>query len=325
MRRGLAHPIWTHIPAVAALVTLIVYVAAAGKLPASAPIHFSANGTPNDYGSPWLAIGLAIGLSIFYLALSFFADDIWARQEKAKAFNWLSLLDELVVGSLVGITLGYVGFVKNSSSVFHFPWITLLVAAGSSLALGVFLEAVRPFRPQTAQIATEDVKDFKVELEKCIDLDRKAPFVYWEAQNPFYMNLLAVLLPLIMFISAAVTLFSQWWVSLVLIVVGMPFVMFYGGMRVVVSRDDLSVRYGIPGIRVLHLKMSDISQAEIMSFAPLKDFGGYGIRFNGKMWAYYLRGSRGVRITAKNGEVRLIGSDHPERLLATIQAVTSTR
>lgn len=325
MRRGLAHPIWTHIPAVAALVTLIVYVAAAGKLPARAPIHFDTHGVPNDYGSPWLAIGLAIGLSVLYTALSFFIDEIWARQEKAKAFNWLSLLDELTVGWLAGLTLGYVSFVKSDSSVFHFPWITSLVATGSCLVLGVLLEAARPFKPHMAQIATEDVNDFKVELEKHINPDSKTPFVYWEAQNPFYMNLLAVLLPLIMFISAAVTLFSTWWVSLVLIVTGMPFIMFYGGMRVVVSRDDLSVRYGIPGIRVLHLKMSDISQAEIMSFAPLRDFGGYGIRFNGKIWAYYLRGSRGVKITARNGEVRLIGSDHPERLLATIQAATGTR
>jgi len=72
---------------------------------------------------------------------------------------------------------------------------------------------------------------------------------------------------------------------------------------------------------VLKLKTADIASAEIMQFAPLGDFGGYGIRYNGKMTAYYLRGSRGVKITTQKGKKYLIGSDRPEHLLAVINAV----
>ena len=62
-----------------------------------------------------------------------------------------------------------------------------------------------------------------------------------------------------------------------------------------------------------------------MEYAPLKDFGGYGIRFGKGMKAYILRGTRGVKITTLNGKKYLVSSDHPERLLAVLQMVTGER
>ena len=67
------NPLWTHIPAVGALLTLIIYLAAAGPLPASAPVHFGVGGQPDSYGSPWMTFGLTIGLSLFFILLSAFS------------------------------------------------------------------------------------------------------------------------------------------------------------------------------------------------------------------------------------------------------------
>ena len=66
-----------------------------------------------------------------------------------------------------------------------------------------------------------------------------------------------------------------------------------------------------------------IAEAGLHEFAPLKDFGGYGIRFNREMKAYYLRGTRGVLLTTTGGKKYLVGSDHPERLLAVLQAMNA--
>jgi hypothetical protein len=78
------------------------------------------------------------------------------------------------------------------------------------------------------------------------------------------------------------------------------------------------------GIRVLHLKTSEITGAELYEFSPLKDFGGYGIRINREMTAYYLRGNRGVKITRTRGKAVLIGSDRPEALYTVIQSIAGS-
>jgi hypothetical protein len=44
MRIRLIHPLWTHIPAVAVFIAMIVYISAAGSLPAEAPVHFKQMG-----------------------------------------------------------------------------------------------------------------------------------------------------------------------------------------------------------------------------------------------------------------------------------------
>jgi hypothetical protein len=49
-----------------------------------------------------------------------------------------------------------------------------------------------------------------------------------------------------------------------------------------------------------------------------------GIRSNGQMKAYFLRGSTGVKITTLNDKQYLIGSDHPDELNAVLKAVVKT-
>src|SRR5512136_175901 len=97
-KRVLIHPLWTHLPAIAALLIMIGYLIFSSPLPAQAPVHFGFNGVADAYGSPWLFLGVTLGISLFFIGLSVFMDDLWARQEKKKSFNWFSLLDEIVVG-----------------------------------------------------------------------------------------------------------------------------------------------------------------------------------------------------------------------------------
>ena len=91
--KKIIHPLWTHIPPVAALLVLAVYIIGAGQLPATAAVHFGKGGLPDSFGSPWMVFGLTIGLSVLYILISVLIDELWARQEKSKKFNWLSLMD----------------------------------------------------------------------------------------------------------------------------------------------------------------------------------------------------------------------------------------
>jgi hypothetical protein len=319
MKNRIIHPLWTHLPAVAAIVYFIIRIIIDGPFSASAPLHFNFQGEPDSYGSPWLVFGLALGLSLFYLVLSIALDEIWARQEKAKTFNWLSLFDDIVVGLLVGMSLGNIAFLKSGASLFHFPWVYFGLTAGITTLTAILLEQARPFRAGPQQAASQDITSIEREYEKRAKENK--PFIYWESQNPLYVTLLTIILPLILLAGAVINWFSQPWASLLLLVVGLLLIIPYGGLRTVITQHDITVRFGLPGIRVLRLKITDIANLEVKEFAPLRDFGGYGIRFNGRTTAYYMRGNRGVKLVLANGKEYLIGSDHAEQLLAIIRVM----
>jgi hypothetical protein len=321
MKLKLSHPLWTHLPSVTALVIFIIYLITSDTLPNRAPIHFNFSGEPNGYGSPWLAFGLTIGLSVFFILLSIFLDTLWAKQEKTKTFNWLSLLDEIVVGALVGVNLGYLAFLNDKgTTTFDFPWIYLLAFGGGAAALAVILEKIRPFHPYMGKAIVPPDNTFKDSLTHY--LKGNSPFVYWDYQNPFYISLLTLVLPLILLIAAVLTWFSEPWASLLLGVVGILLIIPHGGQRTIVTRSDVTVHWGILGFKVLRLKNADFALVEIHEFSPLKDFGGYGIRFNREMKAYFLRGTKGVKLTTNEGKKYLIGSDNADRLIAVINAVS---
>ena len=323
MKNKLIHPLWTHLPAIAVLIILLVYIGKAGPFPAEVPIHFSAGGIVNNYGSPWLAFGITIGLSIGYIVLSVFLDELWARQESAKTFNWLSLLDDFVVGTMAGIEFGYLAFLRSGADTFSFPWFYLVLTGSITIVLAVVLELIRPFSPRPGHLAAQDTSTLDNEL--AIQLKDNAAFVYWESQNPLYITLLTTIIPLIMFAVAFISAYSQIWVSVIMLIAGILLILPYGGQRTLVTRNEIGVRFGIPGFRVLRLKLQDITAIELHDFSPLKDFGGYGIRFNSEMKAYFQRGTRGVKLTTSSGKKYLIGSDHPEHLFAVIRAVNENK
>ena len=320
MKIRLIHPLWTHLPALAALLLAVGYIIAAGPLPAEVPVHFDINGQPDNYGSPWLVLGITLGFSVFFILLSVFIDELWARQESRKSFNWLCFLDELTVGLMCGVNIGYLEMLDAGESVFNYPWSYILIVAGSATVLAVILEVLRPYRPAPSQVAEGDVSALEAEIGQ--RLKGSQPFVYWDSQNPGYVTLLTTALPLVMLASAALTWSGPQWVTWILIATGLLLFLPYGGQRVLVTREGITVRWGVFGFKVLKIRADEIDTAELHRFSPLKDFGGYGIRFNREMKAYYLRGGIGVKLALQNGKKYLIGSDTPESLLAVVKAVS---
>jgi hypothetical protein len=321
MKTKLVHPLWTNLPSIAAFVALIAGIIVSSPLPGRAPTHFGFDGKPNAYGSPWLAFGLTIGISILFIILSIFLDEAWARQEKTKTFNWFSLMDDIVVGAMVGISLGYLAFLRRGDTSFSFPWEYLGMVGGAATMLAILFELARPYRHYRGKIVEHEKEPLQSDIIQRIKED--STFFYWDYQNPFYYTIFTIVVPLVMLFAGIVSWFSQPWVSVLLIIVGILMATLYGGQRILVTRQNITVRWGIIGIRVLRLKMAEITGVEAHDFSPLKDFGGYGIRANREMSGYFLGGTHGVKLTTANNKKYLIGSDNPDRLAAVISAISS--
>jgi hypothetical protein len=240
-------------------------------------------------------------------------------RKKARLSTWLSLLDDVTVAALVAVQITYVNMLASSNHVYPFPWLLTVIVAALAAGFAIVLEMLRPHRRYEFSLAIEDVRQVKVEVSKIVRAGR--PLAYWETQNPAYSSALAVVVPLLM-VVVAVTAWSEVpWLSVLLALVGLALTLIYGGFRTLVTRETVTMRMGIWGIPLLNLNTADITSAELHSFAPLKDFGGYGIRFNKEMKAYFLRGNRGVKLTTRAGRKYLIGSDHSERLAAVISTI----
>jgi hypothetical protein len=93
-----------------------------------------------------------------------------------------------------------------------------------------------------------------------------------------------------------------------------------GGFRVSVTPERLHLRSGLAGLPLLRLPITEIRTAESLRFSPLADFGGWGIRRNREMLAFFLEGDTGVKLTTRKGKRYLIGSARPERLVSVIRA-----
>jgi hypothetical protein len=57
---------------------------------------------------------------------------------------------------------------------------------------------------------------------------------------------------------------------------------------------------------------------EALTYRPIKDFGGWGVRWAARGIVYNARGKRGVRMVLASGERVLVGSQRAEDLARAI-------
>lgn len=68
------------------------------------------------------------------------------------------------------------------------------------------------------------------------------------------------------------------------------------------------------------IRFDDIASAENVQYRPIRDYGGWGIRFSRNGMAYNMSGDRGVALKLKNGKRVLIGSQRSAELATAINS-----
>ncbi|SDM84040.1 hypothetical protein SAMN04487949_2765 [Halogranum gelatinilyticum] len=124
------------------------------------------------------------------------------------------------------------------------------------------------------------------------------------------------------------------WAFLILVllptaIVGGPFGALVGGavalfvwslrLTTEVREDALYVRFFPFHVSEKRIPWSDVAAAEAVRYRPLRDYGGWGIRFAKGRLAYNVRGSEGVRLTRPGERELLVGSQEPYELARAIR------
>ncbi len=108
-------------------------------------------------------------------------------------------------------------------------------------------------------------------------------------------------------------------VLVILIAIGFPTLFYLMKLITIVRTDGLFIRY-IPFVN-RKIELSDITHCEVLTYRPIRDYGGWGIRRARKGRAYNVSGNRGVQLELLAGERLLIGSQRADELAKAIKSM----
>lgn len=67
------------------------------------------------------------------------------------------------------------------------------------------------------------------------------------------------------------------------------------------------------------IPLGEIHAVRAVTYSPIRDYGGWGIRRGARGWAYNVSGNRGVEIEMADRRHLMVGSQQPEELARAIE------
>ena len=113
-------------------------------------------------------------------------------------------------------------------------------------------------------------------------------------------------------------------VLVALLDVGLIALFLVAHLRTEVRGDGLYLRYFPFHLSFRPIPLDRVTAVEAVTYRPLRQYGGWGIRWARKGRAYNPTGDRGVKLTYVDGRHLLIGSQRPEELAAAIKPLLRT-
>jgi hypothetical protein len=116
---------------------------------------------------------------------------------------------------------------------------------------------------------------------------------------------------------------EDWLMLLVLFFAGLlfPALMLSVKLTVEVRPDGLFLRFRPIHRRFLDLGLDKVIEVRTRTYSPLREFGGWGIRYGRGGTAYNMNGNQGVELTYARNRHVLIGSDRALELENSIRLV----
>jgi len=296
---------WGFIPSLLLLAASIVILLLMADAPRW-PLHFTADGTPNRYGSSrelWSLVTLQIFLILAMACL----DEGMTMLRK-----WQFHIAGAIAGFLSGVFGAAIFYSYHVGHTNHKePYILFGVLGFGVLAAlcSWLLESIRRYPQETHP---------SVRVSSLPDLTSKNWF-YWEHVNPAWLNwmLLFVLIGI-----ASISLTTPNFSILPIILIGAVTIPLIGGIYFTLTPQQLNIRFGWLKIPVLKLKTANIKTVETLEINPLRDFGGWGIRYGIKTGWGFILGSSCVRLETLSGRKITISLTNPDQVVRIIRQQT---
>ena len=135
--------------------------------------------------------------------------------------------------------------------------------------------------------------------------------------------------------------FTQWWLWVILlsfpiisfgpfdentininyVLIGffIPFLFYLFELRLKVSAEGLHYQFFPFHLKSHIIKLEDIEKFKAMEYSPLKEYGGWGIKYGFKGKAYNVSGNKGVKIFLNNGTNIMFGSQKNSELAKALK------
>ena len=142
--------------------------------------------------------------------------------------------------------------------------------------------------------------------------------VFSEVQSgsrPMIYAILAFMVLLAIIEYIVVPVGAKMAVSLIMsIILGLVATMLFGfNLETKIDAKNISLK--IPVLLKTKIAVADIVSAEQFSYSPLRDFGGWGIRYGKGGIMYNANGNQSVKLVMKDGKIIYIGTQKPEALI----------
>ena len=124
--------------------------------------------------------------------------------------------------------------------------------------------------------------------------------------------------------------FNQWWLWAILLVfpllsvipfddkginsyymligISIPLMFYFFELRTFVTSKGLSFQFFPFHFKKHLIKIEDIEKFKAMEYSPMKEYGGWGIKFGFKGKAYNVSGNKGVKVFLNNDTNIMFGS-----------------
>lgn len=96
---------------------------------------------------------------------------------------------------------------------------------------------------------------------------------------------------------------------------GLPVLFYATNLTTEVRSDGLYIRFFPFHLSYRRIPSERLVKYEVRTYRPIKDYGGWGIRYGRSSKAYNVSGNRGVMLELSGGERLLIGSQKPQELV----------
>ena len=90
-------------------------------------------------------------------------------------------------------------------------------------------------------------------------------------------------------------------------------------LRVTINKEGINYQFFPIHLKSYTIKFNEMEDFKAVCYSPLKDYGGWGIRYRFKGTAYNVKGNKGVKINLKNKNRHILfGSQKTEAFVQTL-------